>query len=170
MNVLFIFQREVTYTPRLLLVDLKGTLGYLQEESSLYNVSHEEETQPLWDDNRMEITQDEAAAKPPFIKSLEANTSETLESTSFDLEGDVKSWVDYLVPRYHPRTLNILKQYNHDCTMQPFNLFTYGRNLWCTEQFSEDFSDRIRAYVEECDLMQGFQACDHSCPHKFVTV
>jgi len=33
-------------------------------------------------------------------------------------------------------------------------VFNYGANLWKTEQFQDDFIDRIRVYVEECDNMQ----------------
>jgi hypothetical protein len=38
--------------------------------------------------------------------------------------------------------------------MKPFDVFNYGASLWKTEQFQDDFIDRIRMYVEECDNMQ----------------
>ncbi|XP_076245344.1 misato mitochondrial distribution and morphology regulator [Calliopsis andreniformis] len=150
------FKRQITYTPRLLLVDLKGSLGYLKEESTLYDVEQREEVETLWDDKKVEVSQEETSTKPLFIKSLDSEIPSRLEATSYDLENDVNSWVDYLLPRFHPRTLNVIKQYKHDRTTLPFDVFTYGRNLWYTEQFSEDFCERIRSYVEECDLMQGF--------------
>ena len=151
------FKREVTYTPRLLLVDLKESCGYLKQEGTLYDIPRYQGTECLlWDEEKVEVTQEEPATKTPFVKSLE-EPSETSEPTSYDLEDHINSWVDYLVPRFHPRTVNIVKQYKHECTTQPFDVFTYGRNLWNAEKFSEDFCDRIRAYVEDCDLMQGFQ-------------
>ena len=151
------FKREVTYTPRLLLVDLKESCGYLKQEGTLYDIPKYQGTECLlWDEEKVEVTQMEPATKTPFVKSLE-EPSETSEPTSYDLEDHINSWVDYLVPRFHPRTVNIVKQYKHECTTQPFDVFTYGRNLWNAEKFSEDFCDRIRAYVEDCDLMQGFQ-------------
>lgn len=110
----------------------------------------------LWDDEKLEVINDEPNPKTPFIKSLDEFDGTEYEQ-SFNLENNVKSWVDYFLPLCHPRTMTIIKQYSHNCTQQPFNIYTYGRNLWTTEQFSDDFCDRIRSYVEECDLMQGFQ-------------
>ena len=149
-------KRQTTYTPRLLLVDLKGALGYLKEEGTLYDGLKHNEIPLMWDEDKVEVTSEETIAKPAFIKQLD-ESSETLEPTSSDLESNINSWVDYMLPRFHPRTFNIIKQYKHDCTTHPFNFYNYGRNLWNTEKFSEDFSERIRSYVEECDLMQGFQ-------------
>lgn len=139
-------------------VDLKGSLGYLSEHGNLY----EDESQPdlesmcLWDPDNMEITKEEKIPKSPFIQSLEDNATND-EKVSFEFEDDVDSWVDYLVPRFHPRTINIVKEYQHKDNDKKFDIFNYGKNLWQTEQFQDDFSDRIRAYAEECDLMQGFQ-------------
>ncbi|XP_031847149.1 misato mitochondrial distribution and morphology regulator [Nomia melanderi] len=149
-------QKQVTYTPRLLLVDLKGTFGYLKEEGSLYNVPEVEETKCLWYNQKVEVSKEETAVKTPFIQSLDEPTT-TSESKSLTLDDNIKSWVDYLLPRFHHRTANVIKGYKHNCTDQPFDIYTYGRNLWSTRQFSDDFTERIRTYVEECDLMQGFQ-------------
>ncbi|GAB1864451.1 Protein misato [Camponotus japonicus] len=149
-------QKQVTFTPRLLLVDLKGALGYLSEQGSSYNTADDPDNQLLWDDTKLEITSAELSPKTPFIESLN-KSNETVETESFNFENDVKSWVDYTLPLFHPRTVTVVKKYLHNCTQQSFNIFMYGRDLWTTEQFSDDFSDRIRLYVEECDLMQGFQ-------------
>lgn len=147
-----------------MLVDLKGAFGYLKEEGTLYNVIQSQRApQSLWDDTKVEVVKEDTIDKPPFIKSLDEPTEisdSASELASNDIENNINSWVDYLLPRFHPRTSNIIKQYRHGCATHPFDIFTYGRNLWNTEQFSDDFSERIRVYVEECDLMQGFQACD----------
>jgi hypothetical protein len=42
----------------------------------------------------------------------------------------------------------------HTSDKNPFDVFNSGANLWKTEQFQEDFIDRIRLYVEECENMQ----------------
>lgn len=152
-------KKQVTYTPRLLLIDLEEAFGYLKKQGTLYDVTQSEEAQQcLWDDKKVQILKKEAVDKTPFVKSLD-ESSEASNSTSSppNLENNIGSWVDYLLPRFHPRTLNVIKHHKHDGAMYPFSIFTYGRNLWNTEQFSDDFSERIRAYVEECDLMQGFQ-------------
>ncbi|XP_043506654.1 protein misato [Frieseomelitta varia] len=152
-------KRQVTYTPRLLLVDLREAVGYLKEQGTLYDTPQSKEAQQsLWDDTKVEVLKEETVNKSPFIKSLdESFESQNPTSSSLSLENNINSWVDCLLPRFHPRTLNVIKHHKHDGAMYPFGIFTYGRNLWNTEQFSDDFSERIRAYVEECDLMQGFQ-------------
>ncbi|XP_012270031.1 protein misato [Orussus abietinus] len=149
-------KREVTYTPRLLTVDLNGTLGYLNERGDLYDSAQQTgEPFPLWESENIDVTKESAPVKPPFIQSLDQSSKNT-EPSPFNLEQDVNVWTDFLVPRFHPRTINIIKGYKHECSVQPFDIFNYGQNIWKTTQFNEDFSDRIRAYVEECDLMQGF--------------
>lgn len=39
----------------------------------------------------------------------------------------------------------------------PFEVFHSGSNAWKKSNFSEDFTDNIRRYAEECDNCQGFQ-------------
>jgi len=150
-----VFQKQVTFTPRLLIADLKGTLGYLNEQGSLYN-TESSDNQLLWDSTKLEITKAEPSPKTTFIQNLN-ELDKAVDSETYNFESDVKSWVDYLLPLFHPRTVTMIKQYSHNCTQQPFNMFTYGRDLWTVEQFSDNFVDRIRSYVEECDLIQGFQ-------------
>ncbi|XP_001606064.1 protein misato [Nasonia vitripennis] len=149
---------KVTSTPRLLLADLKGTLGYLSEEgnySELVQANVNQEPEILWEENRLETTVQPPAQKSAFVKSLESGESN--EGVEFDFENETKSWVDYLIPRFHSRTVNVITEYEHGSTSQPFDLFPYGQSLWKRSAFSEDFADKIRVYVEECDLMQGFQ-------------
>lgn len=151
------YKKQTTFTPRLLIVDLKGSLGYLKESGYLYDIpQHEDIPSVLWNEENIEVKEEEVAPKHPFIESLDKNVEEE-QSQDFDFENSINTWVDYLVPRFHSKTVNVVKEYKHDCTKKPFNVYTYGRNLWNTNQFSEDFTDRIRTYVEECDLMQGFQ-------------
>jgi len=126
----------------------------LSEQGTLYKTSLDDEV--LWDNTKLEVNSSEPSPKTPFVQSLE-ESNKSLDLHTFDFENDVQSWVDYLLPLFHSRTVTVIKKYLHNSTEQSFDLFTYGRNLWLTEQFSDDFSDRIRSYVEECDLMQGFQ-------------
>ncbi|XP_043281672.1 protein misato [Venturia canescens] len=150
-------RKQVTYTPRLLVVDLKGTLGYLNRQGNLYDErTTDEKPVPLWDESRTELQEEETPGKSSFLRSLEENENKTSTESS-SLETEINSWVDYLVPRFHPRTINVVTEYKHECPDQPFDVFNYGVNLWQNEQFEDDFSDRIRSYVEECDMMQGFQ-------------
>ena len=66
----------------------------------------------------------------------------------------MRVWSDYLQARYHPRTASIINEYEHNNDIEPFDIFNCGSNVWKTEQFQEDFIDRIRLFVEECDNMQ----------------
>lgn len=130
-------------------------MGYLNETGTLYeNTSKDNDV--LWYNENVQITEETESVKSSFIKELDNDKSEEAEK-NFDFENNVNKWVDYLVPRFHPRTVNVVKQYTHESTNQPFDVFNYGRNVWNTESFSEDFTDKIRNYVEECDLIQGFQ-------------
>lgn len=153
----FFLKKQITYTPRLLLVDLKGSLGYLNENGTLYENSSKDKD-ILWYDQNVQISEEPEASKSSFIKNLDHPTRNNEETEkSIEIENNVNKWVDYLVPRFHPRTVNVVKQYTHESPNQPFDVFNYGRNVWSTESFSEDFTDKIRNYVEECDLIQGFQ-------------
>lgn len=149
----------MTYTPRLLLVDLKGSLGYLSQEGNLEEIDENPISKPteiLWEENLLEKKIEPVADIPPFIKSLDKIEDEKNE-IEFDLEKDSNNWVDFLVPRFHPRTVNVVKEYEHESSINPFDLFPYGQQLWKSESFVDGFTDRIRSYVEECDMMQGFQ-------------
>lgn len=132
---------------------MKGSLGYLNERGSLYD--HPDDTagpSSLWDHDNFEVTTEKSVNKSEFIKSLDT-AGTTIQTYNFDRE--VRSWVDYCVPRFHPRTVNAVKQYQS--SSQSFDVFHYGRNLWQTDQFVDEFTDKIRQYAEECELMQGFQ-------------
>ncbi|KAJ9592019.1 hypothetical protein L9F63_001458, partial [Diploptera punctata] len=104
---------------------------------------------------------DDNAEKNEFVNDLEneGNSMETELAASplpkvYNLDNVVKVWADYLQTRYHPRTMSIINEYEHDSDAKPFDVFNCGSNIWKTEQFQEDFIDRIRIYVEECDNMQ----------------
>lgn len=148
----------------MLAADLKGVLGYLNEQGTLYDGKPSDNNQLLWDSTKLEITSAEPSPKTPFIQDLDKH-DKTVDSEMYNFESDVKSWVDYLLPVFHPKTITVIKQYSHNCTQRPFNIFTCGRDLWTTEQFSDNFADRIRSYVEECDLMQGFQVYAYTLLH-----
>lgn len=156
--IFFYFQKETTFTPRLLLVDLKGTLGYLSKSGDLYQPPENVENETLWEN--IEIQKEEPEQKPSFIKSLD-NPEGDEESEEPEIE-QAEKWVDFLVPRFHPRTVTIVEEYTHASVDQPFDIFHLGQDLWSRSDFSDDFTNKIRQYVEECDLLQGFQVIFHS--------
>lgn len=113
----------------------------------------------LWEENHVETTRSPAAVKSRFVKSIQQTDTVEKGNEVYDLENETNKWVDYLVPRFHSRTVNVINEYEHESKHQPFDLFPYGQSYWkaTSNNFSENFTDKIRAYVEECDSMQGFQ-------------
>ncbi|KAF5300866.1 hypothetical protein FQR65_LT09028 [Abscondita terminalis] len=146
---------EVTYTPRLLLVDLKGSLGSLSERGSLYEPPVDpSKAETHW--NNVQTETAEPTLKNKFQEELAtAKNPHDVLKKSFDLSNDVKVWSDFLYSQFHPRTVNTVSQYSHNENSN-FSGFTQGLELWNTEQFTEAFSDKIRNYIEECDHFQGF--------------
>lgn len=158
-------KRQTTFTPRLLLVDLDGSLRHLSEDGELYNDTPQvQKTNPIdqikedleWKESDIEVIESEPLEKHEFQKDLD-NPEVDLEEKDYKLNESVQTWTDYLYTRYHPRTINIIKEYKHSPTSESFDTFSNGTRLWKTEQFEDDFADSIRQYVEECDNCQGFQ-------------
>lgn len=143
---------EVTFTPRLLLADLNGSLKTLPEISDLYLEPQEPSKLPTnWNENAKEIDQSEALAKNDFLTKFERD-----QKFNFKIkETDIEVWSDFLFGRFHPRTVNLIKNYSHK-SPEFFNNFEAGSQCWQTEAFQDDFCNKIRSYAEECDLMQGF--------------
>uniref|UniRef100_A0A1B6G8Y2 Protein misato n=1 Tax=Cuerna arida TaxID=1464854 RepID=A0A1B6G8Y2_9HEMI len=161
---------EVTYTPRLLLVDLKGSLGCLTEEGRLYGVTPgADATLPLWPPDKVTVQTQASEPKNEFLQDLEQ--AETLASPLpnelkesgkavpklYHLDNDVKSWSDFLRPHLHPRSINLVQEYQHEDPSLPFDTFPQGQDIWRKPRFSEELTDRVRLYLEETDNLQGFQ-------------
>nr|XP_023030368.1 protein misato [Leptinotarsa decemlineata] len=149
---------EVTFTPRLLLVDLKGSLKTLPEIGELYErLPHPSEVKVEWDENLVETRPGPSEVKNKFQADLEdPEKLQSVSKESYDFDKDARVWSDFLYTRFHPRTVNIVKEYQHCNENTPFDAFPLGASLWKTPQFEEDFSDKIRNYIEECDGFQGF--------------
>lgn len=97
---------EVTYTPRLLLVDLKGSLKTLPENGGLEE-SNLEENLP-W--NAVEKIVEPEPKRNDFLKDIDSDGAE-VENKEYNLDQEVSTWTDYLYPRFHPRTVNVIREY-----------------------------------------------------------
>lgn len=165
-------RRDVTYTPRLLLVDLKGALkhlplsgGQLYEEAASLDVvalaegaGGDGDAEALcWDQTRLDVMRTEPLKKPEYQQHLEQGTSKTVQPEEFNFSESVATWTDYMYSRYHPRSINIIGSLEHSSKEAALDTFTSGENLWKTPAFEDDFADRIRLYIEECNHCQGFQ-------------
>lgn len=82
----------------------------------------------------------------------------------YDLDQQVTVWSDYLYTRFHPKSVNIVNEYQHCNLETPFDSFNLGGSVWGSEPFQDEFSDKIRQYIEECDHFQvSFTVLDAQC-------
>lgn len=108
-----------------------------------------------WEENLVEIQKEPTVAKTEFQTDLESEENPTtLLTKPYDFEKDVKVWSDFMYTRLHPRTVHIVKEYQHCNPHTPFDAFPLGTDLWNSYQFEDTFSDKIRNYIEECDSFQ----------------
>ncbi|XP_046875073.1 protein misato homolog 1 [Hypomesus transpacificus] len=179
----------VTYTPRLISMDLKGSLQTLRQEGCLYETGREP-TALTWKGNVM-MHKESPSSKNSFLKDLEKiDKGEILAEADFDtsllqqrsgavamdtvnsrlekvqkgyrLEGSVRVWSDFLRIHLHPRTILVINQYNHDGEAHRLEAFGQGEAL-LQGSVLDDLEDKLHFFVEECDYLQGFQVlCDLS--------
>ncbi|KAH8396501.1 hypothetical protein KR222_011599 [Zaprionus bogoriensis] len=175
---------RTTYTPRLLSVDLAGTLGHLPAVGELYGnyipmtpAAEEEEEQQqqllpgrdelqkakqLAEQNQLstggelDVLKQPPAAMSEYQQDLLRNAV-NLQDKDYRLAETCNSWADYLYARYHPRSFNVLQGLVRQADVQVLGTHAAGVELWQSPSFGEEFCDRIRLYAEECDSLQGFQ-------------
>ncbi|KAL4624861.1 hypothetical protein GN956_G17675 [Arapaima gigas] len=177
---------HLTYTPRLIAVDLKGSLYTLRQEGSLYDFGKETSTF-TWS-GEVVTYEETPATKNSFLQDLDklidgeilaegdfpsqpsqfqgAVAMETVNSVmdhiqkEYQLEGTVRVWSDFLRIHFHPRSISVINQYNHDGESQRLEAFGQGETL-LQGSLLEELEDRLHFFVEECDYLQGFQVlCD----------
>ncbi|XP_050099543.1 protein misato-like [Anopheles aquasalis] len=160
-------QRQPTFTPRLLMLDLAGTLRHLPRTGDLYeeelapagDTPYTQTTTSDTDSGAMEVIKQEERYEPhPFQADLNAGLPvDAIGAKNYDFRNTVHSWSDYSYARYHPRSINMIERYAHSPTEGQFDTFPHGRGLWQEVDFQDHLVDRIRQYIEECDECQGFQ-------------
>ncbi|XP_025947302.1 protein misato homolog 1 isoform X3 [Apteryx rowi] len=75
--------------------------------------------------------------------------------------GSMQVWPDYLNVHLHPKSIFVIKQYNHDGECGRLEAFGQGESLLQDPVCLEELEDRLHFFVEECDYLQGFQVlCD----------
>lgn len=175
------FGGKQTYTPRLLIFDLKGSLGNLPRYGSLYttpsyrkdslwsgNVSvHECDPAPKNEfliDLEKELMEFQADTKSfgdsgipdrPSISNFKEEDKEPLREKFYNLDQDISVWSDFLRTSLHPKSIQLLRDFFLD--INPFDVFGYGQRLAKEEHFYDEFESNLHFFVEECDSLQGFQ-------------
>lgn len=114
------------------------------------------EQDTLWESDRLEVLKDEPIEKPEYQKDLNEAAAEAVEEKQYDFRNSTKSWSDFMYTRYHPRSINLLPAINKS-TDVTFDCYTRGSQVWTENYFDDEFGDRIRQYIEECNNCQGFQ-------------
>nr|ACO10413.1 misato homolog 1 [Caligus rogercresseyi] len=145
-NVLFregqSLNKEVTFTPRLISVDLKGGLGALPRYGELYSVEEKDGHVQLWEgDIRKE-------------NRSEAEDEKDVDETEVASLGNYEFWSDYLVPRLHPNSNVVLEEFQKGNTLRPFDIFGLGTRA--DENEEESTFESIRFFAEETDHLSGF--------------
>ena len=174
---------EQTYTPRLLIFDLKGSLRNLPRYGTLYKTTTYG-NESLWSGN-VSVHECKPEPKNEFLMDLEeelmefqsdtnsVSDSETLDRPSissfteedkrplrdkfYNLDQDISVWSDFLGTSLHPKSIQLIRDFCHGEGSNPFDVFGYGQHLAKEEHFFDEFENNLHFFVEECDSLQGFQ-------------
>ncbi|KAF4100960.1 hypothetical protein G5714_019156 [Onychostoma macrolepis] len=178
---------HVTYTPRLIAMDLKGSLQTLRKEGSLYD-TEKENTTFSWEGQIM------THKESPPIKNAFLQQLDSLDTGGLLAEPDFTSAVDrcsvsrvgaaVAVETVNSSLERMLKSYRlegsvrvwsdflrihlHPRTISVINQYNHDGESERLEVFGqgeallrgavlEDLEDRLHFFVEECDYLQGFQ-------------
>ena len=89
----------------------------------------------------------------PYLASLSTDGIPSRPTIS-----TVKYWSDFSHVYYHPRSIVQLNDYSLGSSLQPFENYAPGDELFDSLDKEHDLLDRdLRLWVEECDQMQGVQ-------------
>ncbi|ORX47832.1 tubulin nucleotide-binding domain-like protein [Piromyces finnis] len=163
-------KREETYSPRLLIMELKGGLNTIKNSNPFYQPSYDvdalkNDASQLWP-GKIETYKNEIDEKSLFQKTIENPNFEYQKlfnsgysSKSLELnENTIKHWSDFNISYYHPKTIIELSEYSVNDETTPFGSFSCGEELYTTGYYGEKiFDDNLRFFLEDCDQLQGFQ-------------
>ncbi|XP_038133828.1 protein misato homolog 1 [Cyprinodon tularosa] len=178
---------QVTYTPRLISMDLKGSLRTLRQEGNLYDPGAGSSAVP-WEgsvamhrqsppqknsflEDLEKLDKGEILAEAAFCSASQLRRTGAVSVDAFNsqlarlqknyrLEGSVAVWSDFLRIHLHPRTVTVIHQFNHDGEAHRLEAFGQGESVLQGAPLDE-LEDKLHFFVEECDYLQGFQVlCD----------
>ncbi|XP_062870916.1 protein misato homolog 1 isoform X2 [Trichomycterus rosablanca] len=177
---------QVTYTPRLLALDLKGSLQTLKQEGCLYSTEQEDSTFTwqgdvvthteapadknsfLQDLDRMDMG--ELLAEPDF-RTLPAPPTQSSSGAAVAVE-TVNSTLERLQRSYRLESSvrvwsDFLRLHLHPQSISIINQYNHDGEAARLEAFGqgeallqgavlEELEDRLHFFIEECDYLQGF--------------
>ncbi|XP_028911291.1 protein misato homolog 1 [Ornithorhynchus anatinus] len=151
-------------TPRLILMDLKGSLSSLPRDAT----TEQSRQAPLAWQGSVSTHREEPPARPPDLRDPPRADAgaRTAPSPRRPLAGSApgdgpRVWSDVLRVPLHPRSVCLVRQFNHDGDTGRLEAFGQGERLLAGPRYAEELEDRLHFFVEECDCLQGFQVlCD----------
>ncbi|XP_064474447.1 protein misato homolog 1-like [Ornithodoros turicata] len=164
---------KFTYAPRLLLVDLRGSLKSLRQEGSLYDPLPSPAKEYICWSEKVTIHKTEPERKPTCTKSKDEEGSGVQHDEDKDvcrsevpqtsgrtqqqqqLENNVEVWSDFLQARLHSRSIHLLQDYVYE-NKDPLDQFGLGLQVCESTEWHDGFLNHLRQYVEECDCLQAF--------------
>lgn len=169
---------EITFTPRLIAFDLKGSLKTLKQEGILYDLNSQEEVKWGGDVNlhqsvpvpKNQYLQDLAAKENTVLvpedtdqgegddipDDISAKEEEVFGRKLYDLDDSVSVWSDFLKVHIHPKSTHIINEYTKDSEIDKFDIFGCGKSVLSNYETRSEMEDRIHFFTEECDSLQGF--------------
>ncbi|CAI0553791.1 unnamed protein product [Linum tenue] len=164
-----------TYTPRLVSIDLQGSLGSLSSRGSLYNEeASSSSVVPTWcmicRSGSVFTSTSGVREKNLFLQSLYEEEHDRLGSTTGkseshreisdkdiveSLENGVQFWTDFSKTHYHPQSLYQLSGLWVD--PMEFDNYGIGKDVFSESSRGDEISERLRFFTEESDHIQGFQ-------------
>ncbi|KAG7544790.1 Tubulin/FtsZ GTPase domain superfamily [Arabidopsis suecica] len=158
-------QGVATYTPRLVSVNLKGSLGTMSSRGTLYNEgsSSRSDSSTTWFGD-VDTQRSEPRKRNLFLQSLYeeehiVGKEKAKEIEDKDIVGcldeGVECWTDFSKSHYHPQSLYELNGLWMDS--QDFNNYGIGKDVFSEASRGEEICDRLRFFVEECDHIQGIK-------------
>lgn len=100
----------VTYTPRMLLAELRYELGSMSASGGLNPKIAQVEAEVLsWTD--VETKQEPLIEKNDYLKFINNEIADPDVVEKFNFEENVKTWTDFLFPRFHQRTISSINGY-----------------------------------------------------------
>ncbi|ETE62343.1 Protein misato-like 1, partial [Ophiophagus hannah] len=139
-------QGRETFTPRLILMDLKESLATLKQEGYLY------------EDPQKNIPIAWATGFPMVTLPARASLVPQQLAKPLVSESLAPAWSDFLRTKLHPRTILTIHEYNREEESSRLEAFGQGEKLLQDGRYLEELEDRLHFYGFQllCDLHNGF--------------
>ncbi|KAH6661651.1 dml-1 [Plectosphaerella plurivora] len=146
-----------TFLPRTVIYDLKGGFGSLRKINALYEPPENNDAASA--SSALTWSAKPVVHKLPAIpQSIYQQSLDAGETAPGLTSSHVRYWSDFSRVFYHPKSLNQLYDYELNSSIQPFEDWHLGQELFKSLDRGEDMVDRdFRPFIEEADQMQAIQ-------------